>query len=147
MWTGFHKKIQPNRHNNYFHFGKGIIVCFLEYVIVRINDQFLPSVTPDNNTSTRIIKKWWHNNDNNSSPFTGNNYNNNSLHSGGNGYDCGFTIIPDQIGNPLGCGTVGQLVKSNNNVKIFQKWHHHITSIRYWNHHHHYLTNQLIQTV
>jgi hypothetical protein len=46
--------------------------------------------------------------------FAGNNYNNNdnSLR-GGNG-DSRFTTIQDQIGNALGCGTVGQPVKSNN---------------------------------
>jgi len=111
----FTRRCSANRHNNHFHFGDGIIVRLLEYIIGRINGQFPPpSPAANNNTSTRIIKKWWHNNYN-SKLFTGsNNYNNNNGLRGG-GYDGGFTTVPDQIGNALGCGTVGQPVKSNNN--------------------------------
>ena len=131
----FTRSYSANRHNNHFHYGKGIIVRFLEYVIGRINGQFPPpSAANNSNSSTRIIRKWWHNN--NSSPFTGNNYNNsNSLHR-----DDGFTTIPDQIGNALGHATVGQPVRSsiNNNMRkdIQKKDHHHITPIHFCNHHH-----------
>jgi hypothetical protein len=112
----FTRRCSANRHNNHFHFGDGIIVRLLEYIIGRINGQFPPpSPAANNNTSTRIIKKWWHNNYN-SKLFTGsNNYNNNNNGLRGGGYDGGFTTVPDQIGNALGCGTVGQPVKSNNN--------------------------------
>jgi hypothetical protein len=115
----FRRRCSANRHNNHFHFGNGIIVRTLEYIIGRINGQFPPpsSSANNNNSSNRVIKKWWHNNSNynSSRPFAGNNYNNNALHGGSsNGR---FTTIPDQqIGNALGCGTVGQPVKSNNNV-------------------------------
>ena len=114
----FTRRCSANRHNNRFHFGNGIIVRSLEYVIGRINGQFLPPSPANNNSSNRIIKKWWHNNSNYNSSrlFAGNNYNNNALRGGsGNGR---FTVVPDQIGNALGCGTVGQPVKSNNNVSI-----------------------------
>jgi hypothetical protein len=105
----FTRRYSANRHNNHFHFGNGIIVRLVEYVIGRINGQFLqPPV--NNNSLTRIGEKWWHNNDN-SRPFTSNNnYNNNGL-----GGDGGFTTIPDQIGNASACGNVRQPVKSNNN--------------------------------
>ncbi len=110
----FTRRYSANRHNNHFHFGNGIIVRFLEYVVGRVNGQFLPpQPSANNNSSTRIIKKWWHNNDNSSSPFTGINYNNDNGLRGGSG-DGRFTTIPDQIGNVLGCGTVGEPVKSNN---------------------------------
>ena len=103
----FTRRCSANRHNNHFHFGNGIIVRVLEYIIGRVNGQFLPP--PNNNDlSTRIIRKWWHNK-HNSSPFTGNN--NNGLR----GSDGRFTTIPDQTGNVFGCGTVGQSVKNNNN--------------------------------
>jgi hypothetical protein len=36
----FTRSYSANRHNNHFHYGKGIIVRFLEYVIGRINGQF-----------------------------------------------------------------------------------------------------------
>jgi hypothetical protein len=116
----FTRRCSANRHNNHFHFGNGIIVRTLEYIIGRINGQFPPPSSANNNSSNRIIKKWWwHNNSNYNSSrlFAGNNYNNNALRggSGGNGR---FTVVPDQIGNALGCGTVGQPVKSNNNVSI-----------------------------
>jgi hypothetical protein len=112
----FTRRYSANRHNNYFHFGDGIIVLFLEYIIGRINGQFPPPPSSaNNNSSTRIIKKWWHNNYNSRLFTGGNNYNNNNGLRGG-GYDGGFTTVPDQIGNALGCGTVGQPVKSNNNV-------------------------------
>jgi hypothetical protein len=39
----FTRSYSANRHNNHFHYGKGIIVRFLEYVIGRINGQFPPS--------------------------------------------------------------------------------------------------------
>jgi hypothetical protein len=114
----FTRRCSGNRHNNHFHFGNGIIVRLLEYIIGRINGRFpppLPANNNNNNLSARIIRKWWHNNYNSSNLFTGrNNYNNNGLR-GGSGYDGGFTTVPDQIGNALGCGTVGQPVKSNNN--------------------------------
>ncbi|MDQ3970590.1 MAG: hypothetical protein M3227_02760 [Thermoproteota archaeon] len=112
----FTRICSANRHNNHFHFGNGIIVRTLEYIIGRINGQFLPPSSANNNSSNRIINKWWHNNSNYNSSrlFAGNNYNNNALRGGsGNGR---FTVVPDQIGNALGCGTVGQPVKSNNNV-------------------------------
>ncbi len=111
----FTRRCSANRHNNHFHFGNGIIVRTLEYIIGRINGQFLPPSSANNNSSNRIIKKWWHNNSNYNSSrlFAGNN---NALRGGsGNGR---FTVVPDQIGNALGCGTVGQPVKSNNNVSI-----------------------------
>jgi hypothetical protein len=109
----FTRRCSANRHNNHFHFGDGIIVRLLEYIIGRINGQF-PPPSANNNSSPRIIKKWWHNNYN-SKLFTGsNNYNNNNGLRGG-GYDGRFTTVPDQIGNALGCGTVGQPVKSNSN--------------------------------
>jgi hypothetical protein len=114
----FTRRCSANRHNNHFHFGNGIIVRTLEYIIGRVNGQFPPPSCANNNSSNRIIKKWWHNNSNYNSNrlFTGNNYNNNALRGGsGNGR---FTTIPDQIGNVFGCGTVGQSVKSNNNVSI-----------------------------
>jgi hypothetical protein len=112
----FTRSYSANRHNNHFHYGNGIIVRFVEYVIGRINGQFPPPSAVNSNSSTRIIRKWWHNNnDNNSSgPFTGNNSNNsNGLHR-----DDGFTTIPDQIGYALGHATVGQPVRSsiNNNM-------------------------------
>jgi hypothetical protein len=106
----FTRRCSANRHNNHFHFGNGIIVRVLEYIIGRINGQFLPPPNNNNDLSTRIIRKWWHNK-HNSSPFTGNN---NGLH-GSNGR---FTTIPDQKGDIFGCGTVGQSVKRNNNVSI-----------------------------
>ncbi len=111
----FTRRCSANRHNNRFHFGNGIIVRTLEYIIGRINGQFPPPPSSaNNNSSNRIIKKWWHNNSNRL--FAGNNYNNNALRGGsGNGR---FTTIPDQIGNVFGCGTVGQSAKSNNNVSI-----------------------------
>ena len=106
----FTRRYSANRHNNHFHFGNGIIVRFLEYIIGRTNGRFSPPQPANNNNlSTRIIRKWWHNNDNSSSPFTGNN----GLHGTNDGQ---FTIIPDQLGNALGWGTVGQPVNSNNNV-------------------------------
>jgi hypothetical protein len=43
----FTRRCSANRHNNHFHFGNGIIVRFLEYIIGRINGQFLPP--PNNN--------------------------------------------------------------------------------------------------
>jgi hypothetical protein len=114
----FTRICSANRHNNRFHFGNGIIVRTLEYIIGRINGQFPPPSSANNNSSNRIIKKWWHNNSNYNSNrlFAGNNYNHNALRGGsGNGR---FTTIPDQIGNVFGCGTVGQSAKSNNNVSI-----------------------------
>jgi hypothetical protein len=104
----FTRRCSANRHNNHFHFGNGIIVRFLEYIIGRINGQFLPPPNNNNDLSTKIIRKWWHNK-HNSSPFTGNN-------NGLRGSDGRFTTIPDQKGDIFGCGTVGQSVKSNNNV-------------------------------
>jgi hypothetical protein len=104
----FTRRCSANRHNNHFHFGNGIIVRFLEYIIGRINGQFLPPPNNINDLSTKIIRKWWHNK-HNSSPFTGNN-------NGLRGSDGRFTTIPDQKGDIFGCGTVGQSVKSNNNV-------------------------------
>jgi hypothetical protein len=79
------RRCSANRHNNHFHYGNGIIVRFLEYVLGRTNGQFTPPA--NNNSSTRMILNLWHNNDN-SIPFTGNNYNNNNnnhngLRSGG----------------------------------------------------------------
>jgi hypothetical protein len=106
----FTRRCSANRHNNRFHFGNGIIVQVLEYIIERINGQFLPPPNNNNNLSTRIIRKWWHNK-HNSSPFTGNN-------NGLRGSDGRFTTIPDQKGDIFGCGTVGQSVKNNNNVSI-----------------------------
>jgi hypothetical protein len=108
----FTRRSSANRHNNRFHFGNGIIVRTLEYIIGRINGQFLPlPSSANNNSSNRIIKKWWHSNSNyDNSPFTGNN---NTL-SGGDGSR--FTTIPDQIGDALGCRNAGQPVKGNNNV-------------------------------
>ncbi|HEX6028014.1 MAG TPA: hypothetical protein VFY64_03135 [Nitrososphaeraceae archaeon] len=106
----FTRRYSANRHNNRFHFGNGIFVRTLEYIIGRINGQFLPPPNNNNDLSTRIIRKWWHNK-HNSSPFTGNN-------NGLRGSDGRFTTIPDQIGNVFGCGTVGQSAKSNNNVSI-----------------------------
>ena len=115
----FTRSYSANRHNNHFHYGKGIIVRFLEYVIGRINGQFPPpSAANNSNSSTRIIRKWWHNNNDNnsSSPFTGNNYNNsNGLHR-----DDGFTTILDQIGNALGHATVGQPVRSSSNNNMYK---------------------------
>jgi hypothetical protein len=106
----FTRRYSANRHNNHFHFGNGIIVRFLEYIIGRTNGRFPPPLPANNNNlSTRIIRKWWHNNDNSSSPFNSNN----SLRDRNDGR---FTTIPDQIGNVFGCETVGQSVKSNNNV-------------------------------
>jgi hypothetical protein len=107
MRTGFTRRCSANIHNNHFHFGNGIIVRVLKYIIGRINSQFLPPLNNNNDLSTRIIRKWWHNK-HNSSPFTGNN----SLR----GSDRRFTAIPDQTGDVFRCGTVGQRVKSNNNV-------------------------------
>jgi hypothetical protein len=104
----FTRRCSANIHNNHFHFGNGIIVRVLKYIIGRINSQFLPPPNNNNDLSTRIIRKWWHNK-HNSSPFTGNN---NSLR----GSDRRFTAIPDQTGDVFRCGTVGQRVKSNNNV-------------------------------
>jgi hypothetical protein len=75
----FTRKCSANRHNNHFHYGNGIIVRFLEYIIGRTIGQFPPPA--NNNLSTRMIRKLWHNNDN-SIPFTGNNYNNNNNHNG-----------------------------------------------------------------
>ncbi|HYZ96629.1 MAG TPA: hypothetical protein VE524_08540 [Nitrososphaeraceae archaeon] len=106
----FTRRCSANRHNNHFHLGNGIIVRTLEYIIGRINGQFLPPPNNNNNLSTRIIRKWWHNK-HNSSPFTGNN-------NGLRGSDGRSTTIPDQKGDIFGCGTVGQSVKSNNNVCI-----------------------------
>jgi hypothetical protein len=106
----FTRRCSANRHNNHFHLGNGIIVRTLEYIIGRINGQFLPPPNNNNDLSTRIIRKWWHNK-HNSSPFTGNN-------NGLRGSDGRFTTIPDQKGDIFGCGTVGQSVKSNNNVSI-----------------------------
>ena len=104
----FTRRYSANRHNNHFHFGNGIIVRFLEYIIGRANGRFAPPAPANNNNlSTRIIRKWWHNNDN-SSPFNGNN----GLRDRNNGR---FTAIPDQTGDVFGCGTVGQPVKSNDN--------------------------------
>ena len=105
----FTRRCSANRHNNHFHFGDGIIVRTLEYIIGRINGQFLPPPNNNNDLSTRIIRKWWHNK-HNSSPFTGNN---NGLRGRNDGR---FTTIPDQKGDIFSCGTVGQSVKSNNNV-------------------------------
>ena len=107
----FTRRYSANRHNNHFHFGNGIIVRLLEYIIGRTNGRFSPPqpANNNNNISTRIIRKWWHNNDNSSSPFTGNN----GLDDTNDGR---FTIIPDQLGNALGSGTVAQPVNSNNNV-------------------------------
>lgn len=110
----FTRRYSANRHNNHFHFGNGIIVRFLEYVIGRINGQFLPPPPANNNSSTRIIKKWWNNNNYNSRLFTGNNYNNNHNALRGGSGDGRFTTIPDQIGNAIGCGTMGQPLRSNN---------------------------------
>jgi hypothetical protein len=104
----FTRRCSANIHNNHFHFGNGIIVRILKYIIGRINSQFLPPPNNNNDLSTRIIRKWWHNK-HNSSPFTGNN---NSLR----GSDRRFTAIPDQTGDVFRCGTVGKRVKSNNNV-------------------------------
>ncbi len=133
----FTRRCSANRHNNRFHFGNGIIVRTLEYIIGRINGQFLPPPNNNNNLSTKIIRKWWHNK-HNSSPFTGNN-------NGLRGSDGRFTTIPDQKGDIFGCGTVGQSVKSNNvsidNSKIASPY----TSILHCNHHHRYPTNQLRQ--
>src|SRR5215212_8893655 len=117
----FTRRCSANRHNNHFHFGNGIIVRLLEYIIGRINGQFLPPPNNNNDLSTRIIRKWWYNNNDSSNLFTGrNNYdNNNGLRGGGGGgYDGRFTTVPDQTGNALGCGTVGQPVKSNNNNNL-----------------------------
>lgn len=109
----FTRRCSANRHNNHFHFGNGIIVRLLEYIIGRTNGRFAPPLLANNNNnnnlSTRIIRKWWHNNDNSSSPFAGNN----GLRGRNDGR---FTIIPDQLGNALGSGTVAQPVDSNNNV-------------------------------
>ena len=71
----FTRRCSAKRNNNHFHFGNGIIVRFLEYIIGRTIGQFPPPA--NNNLSTRMIRKLWHNNDN-SIPFTGNNYNNNN---------------------------------------------------------------------
>jgi hypothetical protein len=63
------------------HYGNGIIVQVLEYIIGRINGQFPTALSANNNnSSTRIGRKWWHNknDDNSSSPFIGNNNNNNN---------------------------------------------------------------------
>jgi hypothetical protein len=114
----FTRIYSANRHNNHFHYGNGIIVRVLEYVIGRINGQFPTALSANNNnSSTRISRKWWHNknDDNSSSPFIGNNNNNNSGLRGesGNG---GFTTIPDQTRDKLGCGTLGQPIRHNNNV-------------------------------
>jgi hypothetical protein len=107
----FTRRYSANRHNNHFHFGNGIIVRLLEYIIGRTNGRFPPPLPANNNNlSTRIIRKWWYNNDDSSSPFNGNN---NGLRGRNNGR---FTTIPDQLGNALDCGTVGRPVKSNNNV-------------------------------
>ena len=57
----FTRRCSANRHNNHFHLGNGIIVRTLEYIIGRINGQFLPPPNNNNNLSTRIIRKWWHN--------------------------------------------------------------------------------------
>jgi hypothetical protein len=116
----FTRRCSANRHNNHIHYGNGIIVRFLEYVLGRTNGQFPPPA--NNNSSTRMIRKLWHNNDN-SIPFTGNNYNNNNnnhngLRSGGEG---GFTTIPDLIGNALGCGTAVEPIRSNNMHKDLSK--------------------------
>jgi hypothetical protein len=106
----FTRRYSANRHNNHFHFGNGIIVRLLEYIIGRTNGRFpSPLSANNNNLSTRIIRKWWHDNGSSSSPFNGNN--NNGLR----GSDGRFTTIPDQTGDIFGCGTVGQSVKSNNN--------------------------------
>jgi hypothetical protein len=106
----FTRRYSANRHNNHFHFGNGIIVRLLEYIIGRTNGRFPPPLPANNNNlSTRIIRKWWYNNDDSSSPFNGNN----GLPGRNNGR---FTTIPDQLGNALDCGTVGRPVKSNNNV-------------------------------
>jgi hypothetical protein len=108
----FTRRYSANRHNNHFHFGNGIIVRFLEYIIGRTNGRFPPPLPANNNNlSTRIIRKWWHNNDNSSRPFNVND----GLRGRNNGR---FTTIPDQTGDVFGCGTVGQSVKSNNNVSI-----------------------------
>jgi hypothetical protein len=108
----FTRRYSANRHNNHFHFGNGIIVRLLEYIIGRTNGRFPPPLPANNNNlSTRIIRKWWYNNDHDSSsPFNGNN---NGLRGRNNGR---FTTIPDQLGNALDCGSVGRPVKSNNNV-------------------------------
>ena len=104
----FTRRCSAKRHNNHFHFGNGIIVRFLEYIIGRANGRFAPPAPANNNNlATRIIRKWWHNK-HNSSPFTGNN-------NGLRGSDGQYTTIPDQTGDIFGCGTVGQSVKSNNN--------------------------------
>jgi hypothetical protein len=106
----FTRRYSANRHNNRFHFGNGIIVRLLEYIIGRTNGRFPPPLPANNNNlSTRIIRKWWYNNDDSSSPFNSNN----GLRGRNNGR---FTTIPDQLGNALDCGTVGEPVKSNNNV-------------------------------
>jgi hypothetical protein len=72
----FTRRCSANIHNNHFHFGNGIIVRTLEYIIGRINGQFPPpsSSANNNNSSNRVIKKWWHNNSNynSSRPFAGN---------------------------------------------------------------------------
>jgi hypothetical protein len=108
----FTRRYSASRHNNHFHFGNGIIVRLLEYIIGRTNGRFPPPLPANNNNlSTRIIRKWWYNNDHDSSsPFNGNN---NGLRGRNNGR---FTTIPDQLGNAFDCGTVGRPVKSNNNV-------------------------------
>jgi hypothetical protein len=109
----FTRRYSANRHNNHFHFGNGIIVRLLEYIIGRTNGRFPPPLPANNNNlSTRIIRKWWYNNDDSSSPFNGNN---NGLRGRNNGR---FTTIPDQLGNTLDCGTVGRPVKSNNNNNV-----------------------------
>ncbi len=83
-------------------------------MIGRTNCQFLPPPSANNNSSTRIIKKWWNINNYHSRLFACNIYNNDKALRGGSGYGR-FTTVPDELGNALGCETVGQPVKSNNN--------------------------------
>ena len=63
----FTRRYSANRHNNHFHFGNGIIVRLLEYIIGRTNGRFPPPLPANNNNlSTRIIRKWWYNNNDSS---------------------------------------------------------------------------------
>src|SRR5919199_661935 len=111
----FTRATSANRHNDSLHNGNGITVPYLEYIIGRLNGQFLaPDYKNNSNLSTKIVRKWWHNTDNSSSQFTGNNSNDkNNNHNGVRNDDNEFTIIPDQIGNALDRKSMAKSYKSN----------------------------------
>ena len=104
----FTRKYSASRHNNNLHFGNGLIVTFLDYIVGRVSGQYLPSdprTSKNHNslihdyTPRRPSKPVSQGISNNNRPYTANNNNNNNNNMYENSAPFHYYATPKTISN------------------------------------------------